>query len=256
MKNTQTIPKCPLRNTYFQWSCFDKEINFLPWHSEYLTAEAAEEGVTTANDGTAFDTDRLLYKAIAGIYLLCVEDSYAFSVDTWDKDRSNLVGCVTVTDWEWDRLKQRGRERYVYEDTVDGPYVFSYGDFVKYVQAEATQLSQWYNTIKAAQKEKTQCKSTEEALTNLKLVNPHPVVGIESDYAMLDMYYAWRALEAIYNNLHSGAEIYDSAKEIRKRINILMADILMSMEVAVSDEDDGDIIPEDAVIDYINNAKK
>ena len=102
----------PPVDSIFRWSCFDKNHPFVNETkdvvgTEYKTPTEASKKVKFEDGQIAWDTGHQgfpghpVQKKIFGLYGH-FKKKWTLTADLWDMDRKDLVGCVTILDWEWD----------------------------------------------------------------------------------------------------------------------------------------------------------
>jgi hypothetical protein len=92
-------------DTVFRWSCFDTAHSFVfetnaVVGSEYQNAEDADVKIKQEDGNYAFDIRRNVEKKIYGLYG-GYNGAWLVTPGLWDKNRSDLIGCVTILDWNW-----------------------------------------------------------------------------------------------------------------------------------------------------------
>jgi len=128
----------PLLETIFQWSSFVPQFfncgeDFLISRSEYASAKQAESQIKLEDGESAWDDDgHPMRKMLFAIYGdVAQKNGWHFQTDDWDSNRTDLIGCVTIKDWEW--------ERYAGEDIED----FTEENVRERLYAELHELEAW-----------------------------------------------------------------------------------------------------------------
>ena len=89
----------PLDDTIFHWSCFTKELNFLPFESKFDSPVAAEKWHNFKDGEIAFDNGMELRHLLFGIYY----SNGIYTADKWDRKRKDLVGAAGILNFEWEQ---------------------------------------------------------------------------------------------------------------------------------------------------------
>ena len=225
----QVIPRCSLRNSIFQWSCFDPKVNFLSWESKLDSPEAAEvyhkmkDGEIAWDLGTPSHPGPSMRHMMFGLYY---SDENLFTADKWDKGRTDLVGCACIRDWEWE---QWADSHDIPDDLDEDADVFQEEYVLNRLCREVTALNVWYVRWKARQEKEQQNPSS-------------------SHIELFDLYHIWRSLVALKREISSGAEVYDTVKDVYAALDELADTVLLQMTGKLDGED---IIPEEFIIDQI-----
>jgi len=214
----------PLWESVFCWSYFFDDTDFVPWDSEYPNAETAESKHRFEDGQIAFDTGQETQKMLFGVYASQQEAGIMlFTAGKWDKERDDLVGSATATNWEWDR--QAGGAEFTEEKVLE------------ILQDETSELTEWY-----ARKQQRE-SSLEELMEKLKTLPE-----ITNKVELLDLYHVWRVSFSLRSEIVSAAEVYDSISLVR--------DILDKLITTLNDKltNETHESPEEFVIDRIEHA--
>jgi hypothetical protein len=206
------------------WSSFCDDTNFVPWDSEYPSASVAENKHRHENGEIAFDTGQTIQKMLFGVYATETETgTLLFTADKWDKERENLVGSATATDWEWDRHV--------------GDVEFTEEKVLKILQDEVAEITEWWSRKNQAE------SSIEEILEKLSTLP-----AITNSVELLDLYHVWRVLFVLRSEIGSAAEVYNSISLIQNILDKLLTPLTDKLT------NDTHESPEEFIIDCIAHA--
>ena len=230
----------PLVDSPFCFSSFH-DVDFISGVSEYPSAPEAERRYKFEDGQVAFDTGLPVKKYIFGIYASIGEkpvstykefvsaaalndrdDDLVFIADKWDSSRNDLVGSATIVDWAWGRVQ-------------DEDFTFDENGVLHCLREEVEKLTEWF--AKKQRRESFEDLRVDELLDGIEL-SPGEV-------ECLDLYYIWRTLFSLKQEISSAAEVYESLE----RVSYCLAQIIDTLgDKIMADTADS---PEEAIIAYI-----
>ena len=232
----------PLVDSSFVFSSFHPG-DFIPGESEYPSAAEAESRYKFEDGQVAFDTGFPVKKYIFGIYASIGEkpvstpvefvsaavlndrdDDLVFTADKWDSSRNDLVGSATIVDWAWGRVH-------------DEDFTFDEDEVLQCLREEVEELTEWY--AKKQRQEMFEDMRVDELLDGIEL-SP-------SEIERIDLYYIWRTLFSLKQEMASSAEVYESIERVSYCLSQIIDCLGDKIMIDAADS------PEEAIIAHIEN---